>query len=169
MTSFRNARRMAPALVLAFAAIPAAAQPAKPAPVIDIVHMGGNDCPPCVEWRRTELPKLEAAPEFKAIRFTHVIKTIKSPVPPALFFPGEIKHLQPALKEASNGINGSPQQAILVDGKVVDYWFGGGKGDAAQLTKMVRAIQEGKPFPRATCQQLKSSSVCQKPGPAQLS
>ena len=84
-------------LMTLLVALPAAAQD-KPARVIDIVHMGGNDCPPCVEWRKTELPKLEASPEFKAIRFTHVTKSIRSTVPPQLFFPSEIKHLQPALK-----------------------------------------------------------------------
>jgi hypothetical protein len=163
---------LAAGLAAVLAAAPAGAQPAKPAqpvPVIDIVHMGGDDCPPCVEWRKTELPKLQAAPEFKAIRFTHVTKSITSAVPPQLFFPAEVKHLQPALKEASGGISGSPQQAILVDGKVVDYWFGGGKGEAAELTKMVQAIQGGKPFPRPTCQQLKTSRVCLKAGPTRVS
>jgi hypothetical protein len=151
---------------------PTFAQAAKPAPatlVIDIVHMGGNDCPPCVEWRRTELPKLQAAPEFKTIRFTHVTKSVRSAVPPALFFPSEVKHLQPVLKEASNGISGSPQQAILVNGKVVDYWFGAGKGEADKLVAMVRAIQAGKTLPRPTCQKLKTSSSCQTPGPMKVS
>ena len=157
------------ALALPLAAASAAAQTAKPGMVIDFVHMGGNDCPPCVAWRRTELPKLQAAPEFQAIRFTHVTKTVKSAVPPALFFPQEVKHLQPALAEASNGISGSPQQAILVNGKVVDYWFGAGRGSAEQIAAMVRAIHGGELLPRPTCQLLKTSSKCQTPGPSKVS
>ena len=28
---------------------------------VQLVWMGGNDCPPCVAWRRDELPKLQAS------------------------------------------------------------------------------------------------------------
>ena len=117
---------------------------------IDFVHLGGNDCPPCRVWRAVELPKLQAMPEFASMRYTHVTKSIKSTVPSAFFFPAEIKELQPALMQASNGWVGSPQQAILVDGKVVDYWYrsSGGKGDAQAVAAMVRAIREGTPLPR---------------------
>ena len=169
MASLRELPKAGLGLLLLLAALPAAAQQARTARVIDIVHMGGNDCPPCVEWRRTELPKLQASPEYKAIRFTHVTKSIKSTVPPELFFPSEVKHLQGTLKEASNGLSGSPHQAILVDGKLVDYWFGTTKGSAEELEKMVRAIQAGNTLPRPTCVKLKTSSKCDVAGPAKIS
>ena len=146
----------------------AAAQAAADKPVIDFVNMGGNDCPPCIAWRATELPKLQAMPEFRDMRYWHVVKSVPSTVPPGFFFPSEIKHLQPLLKEASSGATGSPQQAIVVNGKVVDYWFGTGKGDAADLAAMVRAIQQGKPLPRRTCLQLETSRSCKTPGPAKV-
>jgi hypothetical protein len=131
---------------------------------IEFVHMGGNDCPPCVVWRAMELPKLQAMPEWQWIRYHYVTKSIQSPVPSAFFFPSDAKHLQPALKDASNGWSGSPHQAILVDGKVVDYWYGTARGDAQALAAVIRAIHEGRPLPRAACQQLDTRTTCKKPG-----
>jgi hypothetical protein len=135
-------------------------------PVIDFVHMGGNDCPPCIYWRATELPKLQGMPEFAHVRYTYVTKAIRSSVPSATWFPAEAKHLQPALAEAANGFSGSPHQAILVDGKIVDYWFGtgAGKGDATQIAAMVRAIRAGERLPRPTCKKLATQLTCAVPG-----
>ena len=156
------------ALGALFLAGAAHAADAPPPHQIDFVNMGGNDCPPCVAWRKTELPKLQAMPEWKLIRYNHVVKAIQSTVPPALFFPAEIKHLQPLLKEASAGVSGSPQQAIVVDGKVVDFWFGTGKSDPAALAAMFRAIQEGKALPRKTCVALDAKKACKTPGPVKV-
>jgi hypothetical protein len=128
--------------------------------------MGGDDCPPCMWWRQHELRKLEAMPEFKRVRFHYVIKTIRSPVPSAFFFPSESKHLQPLLAQASSGVSGSPHQAVLVDGKVVDYWFGtgAGKGNADEVARLVRAIEAGQPLGRETCVKLATARKCKVPG-----
>ncbi len=142
-------------------AVSAQAQQDK-AVVIDFVHLGGNDCPPCVAWRATELPKLQAMPEFKYVRYTHVTKAIQSTVPPAFTFPSEVRQLQPALKEASNGWSGSPHQAILVNGKVVDYWYGTGRGEATELAAMFRALHDGTPLPRKTCAHLDTRHTCKE-------
>lgn len=153
------------ALAVCLIALPLAssAQDRRASKTIDFVSMGADDCPPCVDWRRTELPKLQATPEFKDIRYTHVTKLIRSSVPAAFFFPADIKHLQPALKEASNGHTGSPHQALLVNGEIVDYWFGTGKGSAAEIVKMIQAINQNLPLPRKTCRKLKTLSSCQIP------
>lgn len=39
-------------------------------PSIHIVYLGGPDCPPCVAWRATELPKLEKTTAFQSVKFT---------------------------------------------------------------------------------------------------
>jgi hypothetical protein len=132
-------------------------------PVIEFVNIGGNDCPPCVAWRAVELPKLHAMPEWQLMKYHYVTKSIQAPVPSAFFFPASAKHLQPALHEASNGWSGSPQQAIVVNGKVLDYWYGTWQGDASQVAAMVRAIHEGKPLPRKVCAQLDTRTTCKKP------
>jgi hypothetical protein len=132
---------------------------------IDFVNMGGNDCGPCKSWRKLELPKLQAMPEFAHIRYHYVTKSIKAPVPPAFFFPSESKHLQPALAEAGNGRTGSPQQAILVNGKVVDYWWGTGLGDAQALAEIIRTIKAGEAYPRPACQKVGPISGCEVGSP----
>lgn len=116
---------------------------------IDFIHLGGNDCPPCVVWRQEELPKLQAMPEMRDVRISLVTKTIRSPVPWAVFFPSEIRHLQPALVEASGGLSGSPQQALLVNGQVVDYRRG--SASAQDIRDMIVALRKGEPPPRPTC------------------
>lgn len=162
------------AAVLALGAIHAAAQPAtaagasevapvppKPpkksrkamAPIapqrIRFVHMGGNDCPPCVVWRALEYPKLTSAPAFQGIGYTYVVKTVKSPVPPEIFLPDELKPWKARLDLASGGRSGSPHQAILVDDEVYDYWFG--PADAADIAAKVGALVDGTAYPGRRC------------------
>jgi hypothetical protein len=119
-------------------------------PAIHFIWMGGNDCPPCVMWRRTELPKLQASPEFKTIRFTYVSKVIRSPVPPRLFLPSEVEVYKDLLDEASGGRTGSPQAALMVNGVVHDYFFG--TRTAEEIEDMIQAVRTGRPadypFPR---------------------
>lgn len=152
-----------PGVAAAATETPPVAAPAS-AKKVEFVAMGGNDCPPCVVWRAVELPKLQALPEWKMMNYHYVTKAIQTPVPSAAFFPAESRHLQPVLAEASNGWSGSPHQAIVVDGKVVDYWTGTYKGAAPDIAALVRAIHEGKPLPRATCAQLDTRTSCKKPG-----
>ncbi len=133
---------------------------------ITLVHMGGNDCPPCVWWRGHDLPKLMASPVFSGVRYVYITKSIRSQVPPAFFFPADAKDLHAPLAEASGGQTGSPHQAILVNGKVVDYWWGSNKGSAEELLQIITALKADKPYPRPACLKLDSSSArkCALPG-----
>ena len=70
----------------------ASAQPVRRDSIIDLVYLGGPDCPYCRAWEAKELPRLRAMEEFKHIRFTHVLKKIPEPVPPPLTLP---EHLKP--------------------------------------------------------------------------
>jgi hypothetical protein len=127
---------------------------------IHIVYMGGKDCPPCRAWRATELPKLQKMAAFQRVRFTYVEKLIKSPVPPSLFLPSEVVPYKDQLDTASNGIIGSPQTAVMVDGKVYDYFWG--VRNASDFEGMIKAINEGKPYPFNRCVKRKSQSECAK-------
>ncbi len=91
---------------------------------VHVIYMGGNDCPPCVVWRQTELPKLQQMPAFKSIKFSYVTKAIRSVVPPSIFLPDEVMPLKQKLDTASGGNIGSPQIEILVNGEVFDYSWG---------------------------------------------
>ena len=117
---------------------------------IHFVHTGGNDCPPCAAWRGLELPKLQKLPAFQAIKFSFVVKTIGSPFPPSeSFLPVELKPMRAKLEQASGGRAGSPQQLLMVDGEVYDYWVGA--LDAAEIEARIAAITSGTRYPAVRC------------------
>lgn len=118
-------------------------------PTVHFIYMGGNDCPPCVAWRATELPKLQQSDEFRLIRFSYVTKTIQSPVPSTFFLPAEVKPFKAKLDEASGGRSGSPQTAILVNGEIFDSY--GGTRSADEIAKMLVAIRTGAKYPFDRC------------------
>jgi hypothetical protein len=122
-------------------------------PVRDIlfVNMGGSDCPPCLAWRNSELPKLMNTQVFSKIRFEHVEKQIRSKVPPRFFLPESVKPYKDQLDEASAGRTGSPQMAIIVNGQIYDYWWGTTRADASHLEKRFLAIAAGRPDPDKRC------------------
>ncbi len=139
-------------------AVPVAAQTAPKSPEVHFIWMGGNDCPPCVAWRAFELPKLEQSPEFKLVKFSYVIKAIRSPVPSRIFLPPDVKVHKEALDEASSGLTGSPHAAVIVDGKVFDYFRGA--RSAEDIEKMLLAVRTGAPYPFLPC--VKASRDWQK-------
>ena len=119
---------------------------------VRFIHMGGNDCPPCVAWRGLELQKLEKSPTFKAIRYSYVVKAIRSPVPAEVFLPDELKQLKARLDHASAGKARSPHQVLIVDGEVYDYWIGA--LDASEIEAKIAAITGGTPYPGTRCKTL---------------
>lgn len=125
------------------------AQEVSKMPSIHIIYMGGNDCPPCVNWRRFELPKLESSDDFKGVKFTHVLKTIKSPVPPNFFLPADARPYKEKLDLASAGHGGSPQTAVMVDGEVYDYFYGTRTAEAYLI--MLSAIKNNTKYPFDRC------------------
>ena len=127
-------------------------------PKVHIIYMGGNDCPPCRAWRATELPKLKEMESFRRARFSYVEKLIGSPVPPSIFMPSEVKPYKDQLDSASNRIIGSPQTAVIVDGKVYDYWHG--TRTAADFDRLLRAIYDGKEYPFPRCLKRETASKC---------
>lgn len=129
---------------------------------VHIVYMGGNDCPPCRAWRATELPKLQKMQAFQRAQFSHVEKLIKASVPPSFFLPSEVRPYKDQLDAASNGIIGSPQTAVIVDGKVFDYYHG--TRTAAQIEEMLVAIYEGRDYPFTRCVKRESMTKCAAKG-----
>lgn len=135
-------------------------------PNIHLVWMGGNDCPPCVAWRKDELPKLQMSDEFKNITFSYVGKSIASPVPAGFFLPAAVKPLKDKLDYASSGRGGSPQAAIIVNGEVFDYFRTA--RDAKNIEAMLVAIKTNTKYPFKRC--IKASSQwgkCEIEGPEQ--
>ena len=133
---------------------------AKP-PAIHMVVMGGNDCPPCVAWRAFEFPKLQQMPAFKSIQYSYVIKGVESPVPPVVFLPDEVKPYKAQLDEAGSRRKGSPQVAIIVNGKVYDYYFG--TRTAQEIESMLLAIQATGKYPFKRCLKVNLARQCEVP------
>ena len=129
-------------------------------PEIHLIHMGGNDCPPCVAWRGIELPKLEKSPVFEKIKFSYITKTIKSSVPSEFFLPDEVKPLKDKLDRASGGVVGSPQEVIIVNGNVYDYWFGAKSAEDLELR--ISAILNSNKYPAKRCVQRANNWLCEK-------
>ena len=132
-----------PALCASFAAI------SQTAPSVQLVWMGGEDCPPCVAWRKDELPKLKASEEFTKMTFSYVIKSIRSPVPASFFLPTEVKPFKDKLDFARSGRGGSPQAALIVNGEVFDYFHK--TRSAAEIQAMLLAVRAGTQYPFERC------------------
>ncbi len=132
------------------------------APRIQVVYMGGADCPPCVFWRAHEFPKLASTEIFKSIRFTIVDKLIRSGVPPKFFLPQEAKPLKEKLDFASNGMTGSPHTVILVDGEVFDYRFG--TYSATEFEERLIAIHSSQPYKFPRCVKRRDAFNCEVAG-----
>jgi hypothetical protein len=145
-------------LLAAFWPARVGATDAGPRKDIHLIWMGGNDCPPCVTWRALELPKLQQSAEFKGIRFSYVVKGIRSPVPSRAFLPPEVAPLKEMLDEASGGRAGSPKGALVVDGRIHDFFQG--TRSAAEIIAMITAVRAGTPYPFKRC--LKASAVSRK-------
>ena len=128
------------------------------APRIHIIYMGGDDCPPCVAWRSNELPNLRQTEAFKAIRFSFVLKLIKSGAPSSFFLPEEVKPYKARLDEASGGRTGSPHFAIMVNDEVYDYYFG--VRGAADVERIIIAIRDRTPYPYERCVRIAGMGKC---------
>jgi hypothetical protein len=100
-----------------------AAQPVRRDSIIDLVYLGGPDCPYCRAWEAKELPKLRAMEQFKHIRFTHVLKKIPEPVPPPGALPAHLKPMYDQMIRMTGKRGGSPQFVLLLDGVAVRGGF----------------------------------------------
>ncbi|MBC7720288.1 MAG: hypothetical protein H7Z77_10945 [Chitinophagaceae bacterium] len=142
-----------PLLVLICCGAPVVSAQA-PQPSVQLVWMGGNDCPPCVAWRKDELPKLQKSEEFKGITFSYVSKVIRSTVPASFFLPAEVKPYKDKLDYASSGRGGSPQAALIVNGEVFDYFHK--TRTASEIEAMLNAVRNNTKYPFERC--LKAST-----------
>ncbi len=95
-----------------------------PDSIIDLVYLGGPDCPYCRAWEARELPQLLKMEEYKHIRFTHVSKRISQPVPEPAQLPEHLKPMYDEMVRLTGGRGGSPQFVLLLDGVAVKGGFG---------------------------------------------
>ena len=109
-------------------------------PQVDLVFFGSPSCPVCAGWKRFDLPRLNGNASFQKVRFTEVIKAIKSPIPSASDFPPGIAAYRDAIANSFHGAIGSPMFALLVDGAVADSWRGLERGNDQLLAEIDKAF-----------------------------
>ena len=70
--------------------------------------------------------------------------------------------MKPMLEEASGGLSGSPQFAVIVDGKIYDYYWG--TKDAEATEKILISALTGSKYPKPTrCLQYgESTKICKQ-------
>lgn len=122
-----------------------------------VTSFADRPCPHRIP-RRNELPKLRQTEAFKAIRFSFVVKVIRSGVPSSFFLPEEVKPYKSRLDEASGGRTGSPHFAIMVNDEVYDYYFG--VRGAADVERMIIAIRDRTPYPYERCIRIAGMGKC---------
>ena len=139
---------MAVVFACLFAAAVSAQARVWPNSIIDLVYLGGPDCPYCRAWEAKELPRLRQMEEYKHIRFTHVLKKIPQPVPQPADLPAHLKPMYDQMARQTRGRGGSPQFVLLLDGVAVHGGFGTPAYYALMpaLTELVTA-KIGKPIP----------------------
>ena len=110
-------------LVIAGLAGSAMQFPARAAPALKVIYVGGLDCPPCTAWKNKYKAGWLASPEYSQVTWIEVESPKLKEAYQARFWPGDLK---PILDQLSRK-NGTPRFLIVQDDKVVANEFGGGQ------------------------------------------
>jgi hypothetical protein len=102
---------------------------------LEVVYVGGWDCPPCRQWKKAERPRWLASPEFHKVTWIEVEAPRLKEAYEEQYWPLELKPLLAGLPTKS----GTPRFLIIKDGKVVSNEFGSGRWTAtmSELRKLL--------------------------------
>jgi hypothetical protein len=102
---------------------------------LQVIYVGGWDCPPCRHWRTAYEAKWLASPEFKRVTWTEVEAPRLKEAYRERYWPGELRAVLEQLPKKS----GTPRFLIVKDGRVVSNQFGGSKwlNTMADLRKLL--------------------------------
>jgi hypothetical protein len=95
--------------------------PARAASDLTVIYVGGWDCPPCTQWKKTQKARWLGSPEFSKVTWVEVESPKLKDAYQERYWPAE---LRPVLAELPRK-NGTPRFLIVKDGKVVSNEFGG--------------------------------------------
>ena|SRR2546430_1872243 len=95
--------------------LPMAAPVAHAAPDVEMVYVGGWDCPYCTLWQNKYKAHWLASPEFKQVTWTEVDVPHLREAYEARYWPGELK----AVLDQIPRKNGTPRFLIVSKGKLV--------------------------------------------------
>lgn len=107
--------------------------PARAAPAVKVIYVGGWDCQPCLSWKNKYKADWLASPEWKKITWIEVEAPKLKEAYQERYWPGDLKPILDQLPRKS----GTPRFLIVKGGKVVTNEFGGG-----QWTKVLADLKK---------------------------
>ena len=90
---------------------------------LQVIYVGGQDCPPCRRWREAYEAKWLVSPEFKRVAWIELESARLREAYQERYWPGELGAVLEQLPKKS----GTPRFLIVKDGRVVSNQFGGSK------------------------------------------
>jgi hypothetical protein len=120
------------ALLFAGLTLAAAWNGAQAASEVQVVYVGGRDCPYCTMWENQYKAGWLASPEFKQVTWTEVDVPHLREAYQERYWPGELK----AVLDQLPSKNGTPRFLILSNGKLVFNEAG-----ADQWERTMRALK----------------------------
>ena len=120
------------AFLFAGLAMPAAARVAQAAGDVEVIYVGGWDCPYCTMWQKQYKAEWLASPEFKQVTYTEIDPPHLREAYQERYWPGELKAVLDQIPRKS----GTPRFLIVSRGKLVFNAAG-----ADQWERAMRALR----------------------------
>jgi hypothetical protein len=111
--------------------------PARAASDLTVIYVGGLDCPPCAQWKRTEKARWLASAEYHKVTWVEVDPPHLKDAYQARHWPETFRPLLEHLPRKS----GTPRFLIVRDGELVSNEFGTGRWSAT-LAKLRKLLEE---------------------------
>jgi hypothetical protein len=109
------------AFFLASLGLPLAAATARGAPDVELIYVGGWDCPYCTEWKNQHKAEWLASAEHTKVKYVEIDVPHLREAYQARYWPGELGGVLAQVPSKS----GTPRFLIVRDGKLIDNGFGG--------------------------------------------
>ena len=95
--------------------------PAHAASDLTVIYVGGGDCPPCMQWKKTQKARWLGSPEVSKVTWVEVESPKLKEAYQERYWPAGLRPVLAQLPRRS----GTPRFLIVKDGKVVSNEFGG--------------------------------------------
>jgi hypothetical protein len=97
--------------------------PARAAPALKVIYVGGWDCEPCTAWKAKYKTRWLASPEYKQVTWVEIEAPKLKEAYQARFWPGDLKPILDQLPRKS----GTPRFLIVKDDKIIANEFSVGQ------------------------------------------
>ena len=108
---------------------------ARAASDLTVIYVGGWDCPPCTQWKKTQKARWLGSPEFSKVTWVEVESPKLKDAYQERYWPADLRPVLAQLPRKAV----TPRFLIVSDGKVVSNEFGSGRWSAilADLRKLL--------------------------------